>query len=252
MTPGIDHLVVGAADLDQGRRYVEDLLEVPMTPGGKHPQMGTHNCLLSLGPSSYLEVIAIDPEAPPPSRPRWFGLDHPGTAARLAEAPSLLTWVVHGVNKAELEASLRDRLGPIETMRRGDLEWQITIPDSGRPPAEGALPALIAWATGEAGTEVDHPAQRLPYRGCLLERLYIQHPEADGIVRPFTALGVTGLSAGTPTEAKVCQKLGEHGGEAPVLVAEIRTPRGLCVLSGMAADDAPASPPLSSPGLTDI
>ena len=31
-----------------------------MVPGGKHAFMGTHNCLLGLGPGFYLEVIAID------------------------------------------------------------------------------------------------------------------------------------------------------------------------------------------------
>ncbi|WP_393939598.1 VOC family protein [Piscinibacter sakaiensis] len=54
--------------------------------GGAHPHMGTHNRLLRLGDHCYLEVIAIDPAAPPPARARWFGLDRlaPDAAPRLA------------------------------------------------------------------------------------------------------------------------------------------------------------------------
>lgn len=37
--------------------------------------MGTHNLMLRLGDSSYLEIIAINPAAPAPGRPRWFALD---------------------------------------------------------------------------------------------------------------------------------------------------------------------------------
>lgn len=213
MTPGIDHLVVGAARLGQGRRYVEDLLGVAMTPGGTHPQMGTHNCLLGLGPSAYLEVIAIDPQAPPPGRPRWFGLDHPATASRLARGPGLLTWVVHGVNQVDLPPSLRDRLGPVETMRRGGLEWQITIPRDGRPPADGALPALIAWATPE------HPARGLPDRGCRLAKLHLHHPHAKRISQEFQWLGVSELSAEATHDADDSTR--------PILVADIQTPQGL-------------------------
>ena len=40
------------------------LLGVPMAGGGKHPLMGTHNRLIGLG-DLYLEVISIDPDAPP-------------------------------------------------------------------------------------------------------------------------------------------------------------------------------------------
>lgn len=213
MIPGIDHLVIGAADLDEGRQYVENLLGVPMSPGGKHSQMGTHNCLLGLGSSTYLEVIAIDPEAPSPGRPRWFGLDHPETAARLAEEPRLLTWVVHGVNTADLAPSRRDDLGPVEIMRRGKLEWRITIPVDGRPPADGALPALIEWSTP------DHPARRLPDQGCRLKGICLHQGQGEAIARVFTDLGITGLATDA-TQNKAA-------GETPCLVADIQTPRGL-------------------------
>ena len=48
----LDHLVVGAQSLDEGAGYIADLLGVPPVKGGVHPNMGTHNVLLSLGARS--------------------------------------------------------------------------------------------------------------------------------------------------------------------------------------------------------
>ena len=97
MNCDIDHLVIGAASLEQGVAWCEATLGIPPGPGGVHPFMGTHNRLLRIdGPgfaNSYLEIIAIDPAAPPPGRPRWFGLDDPAVQARLARGPQLLTAV---------------------------------------------------------------------------------------------------------------------------------------------------------------
>ena len=223
MGPGIDHLVVGAADLDTGRRQVADFLGVPLSPGGRHDHMGTHNCLPKLGPACYLEVIAIDPCAEPPDRPRWFALDRPETAARLAAGPALLTWVVHGVNTERLAPEIRPRIGSWKAMRRGDLRWRLTLGADGRLPAAGALPALIKWSSTNAG----HPARGLPDRDCHLERLHLDHPEAETIVSAFTALGVSGLKAVCPSE-KEC-----HNDFAPVIAADIRTPRGRRQLSSL-------------------
>ncbi|MFM7460122.1 MAG: VOC family protein, partial [Burkholderiales bacterium] len=67
-TPGassLDHLVVGCADLARGAAWLERFLGVTLGPVGQHALMGTHNRLLSLGPDCYLELIAIDPAAPP-------------------------------------------------------------------------------------------------------------------------------------------------------------------------------------------
>src|SRR5690606_32822306 len=83
----IDHLVVTAPSLAEGARFVREALGVEPEPGGKHPRMGTHNLLLRLGNDVYLEVIAIDPGAPAPGHPRWFGLDDAPTS------PLLATWV---------------------------------------------------------------------------------------------------------------------------------------------------------------
>lgn len=89
----LDHLVVAAARLEDGVRHVADALGIEPVPGGRHDYLNTHNALLRLGDATYLEIIAIDPEAGPPDAPRWFDLDGEATRAALAEGPRLLTWV---------------------------------------------------------------------------------------------------------------------------------------------------------------
>ena len=63
----VDHLVVLAATLDEGSRWCTRLLGVTPSPGGQHPLMGTHNRLVNISsfayPDTYLEIIALDPEA---------------------------------------------------------------------------------------------------------------------------------------------------------------------------------------------
>ena len=160
----LDHLVVAARSLEEGSAWVESALGAAPVAGGKHPLMGTHNRLLDIGRGRYLEVIAIDPEAPAPARPRWFGLDDPATRARLERGPVLLGWVER---TDDLEAALRDYPERVEVLEatRGDLAWRITVPPDGRLPCGGACATLIQWK-GSA-----HPAGRLPPSGCELIEL---------------------------------------------------------------------------------
>src|SRR5690606_31926871 len=83
----IDHRVVTAPTLEQGAAYVENAVGIVPQVGGEHPRMGTHNLVLRLGADVYLEVIAVNPKALPPDRPRWFELD--GSLRQ----PRLATWV---------------------------------------------------------------------------------------------------------------------------------------------------------------
>ncbi|PPB80319.1 glyoxalase-like protein [Albidovulum inexpectatum] len=163
----LDHLVVTARRLEEGVAWLESLLAVPLEPGGHHAAMGTHNRLLRLGNCEYLEVIAIDPHAPAPLQPRWFGLD--GRAG----PPSLTNWVVRVDDLDGALAVAPKGVGRIMDLSRGDLRWRMAVPESGHLPFDGMFPALIAWQ-GDA-----HPAGRLPDRGCRLDRLVIRHPDAD-------------------------------------------------------------------------
>lgn len=163
----LDHLVVVAETLQAGVAHVEQTLGVRASPGGKHGFMGTHNALWSLGPATYLEVIAIDPEARAPAHARWFGMDS------FAGPPRLTNWVCR---TADLDAALAagpQDLGQKMRAARGRLEWQMAVPGAGQYPFDGAFPGVISWQAG------GHPCDKLPDRGLRLEMLEIATPFAE-------------------------------------------------------------------------
>jgi len=207
-----DHLVVAARSLPEAVAWVESRLGVPMEPGGRHELMGTHNRLLSLGPGRFLEVIAIDPEAPPPGRPRWFDLDSRSMQERLAHGPALVTWVVR---TDDIEAAARATAGgkpDILALSRGSYRWRIGVPPGGALAQGGCSPTVIQWASS-------HPGEALPDVGCRMERLVLRHPEAPATLN---ALHAAGLDPGEPIEA---HRTGLG------LEARVRTPHGIVEIS---------------------
>ena len=179
---------------------VEDALGVPMQEGGRHPLMGTHNRLLSLGPDAYLEVIAVDPDAERPDRARWFGLD------RAPASPRLSYWAARVDDLDGALAAAPPGMGAPVALSRGALSWRMAIPPSGDWPFDGALPALLEWqGAGPAGALTD--------RGCRLSGLSVTHPRMGQIAALWPALGeIPSVSA--------------EIGPQPRLIATISTPDG--------------------------
>ncbi|TQF34874.1 hypothetical protein UNPF46_27215 [Bradyrhizobium sp. UNPF46] len=170
----LDHITVAANDLAEGVAYVETALGIAPPAGGAHPLMATHNHLLRLSETSFLEVIAPDPAAAP-KRPRWFAMDDPRTQAVLATSPRLLTWVVNTMDIAAALARMPQAARPAIPVTRGQLEWLISVPPDGSMPFGGAFPTVIQWPQGP------HPASRMADLGCSLLAFQIRHPEADAI-----------------------------------------------------------------------
>jgi hypothetical protein len=178
-----DHLVLAARDLDIGAAWLEDRLGVRLTGGGKHARMGTHNRLLGLGEGLYLELIAIDPEAPSPGRPRWFDLDRQQQLP--ADRPRLVHWVSRSLDIAREAAVGGEDLGEILAMERDDYRWRITVPPDGHLPGSGLVPTLIQWDVPF------HPAQTTCRSGLPADEageLSIPNPSAS--VRSLAALGL--------------------------------------------------------------
>ncbi len=163
MTYTLDHIAVACADLDVGAAWLSGKLGLPLLDGGRHAHFGTHNKLLGLADGLYLEVIAPDPDANI-SVPRWFNLDH---------APDVPAWGNWIAQAADLNA-MASLTGPPVDMERGDLRWQLTVPDDGSLPMGGGFPTLIKW-----GADTAHPATVLPDSGCRLIRWEVFHPDAD-------------------------------------------------------------------------
>jgi hypothetical protein len=200
----IDHIVITAASLEEGVDYVRRQLGVEMQKGGEHARMGTHNCLLKLGEQLYLEVIAANPAAPHPGRPRWFQLDEPDSV----RSPRLATWVARC---DDIRAVAPASLGKVEAMTRGSFEWLITVPADGRLPLLGLAPTLIEWRSSA------HPADTLKDLGCSLVGFEGSHPRPEKVGDFLKSIGFEG-------EFPVSK--GEAG-----LVARLLTPAGAKRLS---------------------
>lgn len=221
MTPtsNIDHLVVAADTLEQGVQWCEATLGVTPGPGGQHPLMGTHNRLLRIStesfPRAYLEIIAIDPAAPPPGRRRWFDLDDVVVKQKVRQQPRLVHFVARisdaqsalqglqqiGIDRGELLAAQR-------STANGLLSWRITVRPDGQRLFYGGLPTLIEW-------DSTHPADTLPDAGVALQSLHVSYPRPADLDGAYAAIGLEGVA--------VAQGM-------PNLAATLATPKGLVTL----------------------
>lgn len=161
----LDHLAVAAATLKEGRAFVEEALGIEMQKGGQHPRYGTHNLLIGLEDGLYLEVISVDPQADMPPDPRWFRLDE------FEGEPCLHNWICRTEDLSGDLAALPEGAGRPVALTRGDLRWQMAVPEDGRLPYDEMCPAVIRW-------QGRHPAASLKQSGARLLRLRVQHPEA--------------------------------------------------------------------------
>jgi hypothetical protein len=198
----LDHLVIAAPTLESGTAWLEELLGVSLQAGGQHAFMGTHNRLLRLG-NVYLEVIAIDPDAPAPNRPRWFGLD-----TFHLEGPRLIHWVARTDDLKSMAAMSLEPLGVVTDAARGDLRWRITIPDDGHLPLGGIMPTLIEWQGA-------HPVSKLVESPCELVSLSGLHPQPERVKAALESIGA---------------RLTVTEGAIPALTAVISSPNGLVTL----------------------
>ncbi|WP_386630507.1 VOC family protein [Sulfitobacter geojensis] len=201
----LDHIAVAAASLEEGIAYVQSALGVQVPPGGSHPTMGTHNHLMALGPNLFLEVIAVDRNAPKPERPRWFALDH------FSGAPKVGTWVLSSDDIAATLSMFPSFVGPAIPITRGNLSWLISVPEDGSMPMDGTFPTLIEWPNGS-------PAGMMDDLGCRLRKLNVYHPDAADI---------NDALSGMFTDDRVLILPDANS----KIIAEIETPNGIRILS---------------------
>jgi len=219
MITNMDHLVIAAADLDQGISYIKKHLGVDIPFGGVHEQMGTHNHLMKIGDHEFLEVIAVNPRGKNPERPRWFGFDDPYIRRQINRKPLFLTWVINTDHIHECIDRSEISFGRPELISRGNLNWYFALPSDGRLIAGGILPYVIQWQT------THHPAKDMFDGGCRLKKLSIFHPNPSWLSRVLAALKSESLVEINPLPA----------GNTPYLEAVFDTPIGekkLVSLSG--------------------
>jgi Glyoxalase-like domain len=206
MTAAIDHLVYSVPDLHAAIDEIAQLTGVRAEYGGRHPGLGTHNALLSLGRRTYLEIIAPDPSQRP-AQPRPFGIDdRPACGLRgWAAAPDDLDTAVQaslasGFDYGTVVGGQRD------TADGQRLTWRMTT--SPADEQDGVVPFLIDW------TDSPHPAQGAP-SGVTLTEFRLATPDPE---RLATRLRVLGLD------------LAIDMADQPGLRAVLTTPRGETIL----------------------
>lgn len=197
----IDHLVYAAPDLQAAVADVAERFGVRARIGGRHVGRGTRNALLALGPQTYLEIIAPDPEQPEPAVPRPFGLDS-------ADRGRLVRWAVacddidaavagargHGYDPGDVVDG--HRAEPAGTV----LRWRMTSGEM----ADGLAPFLISWG------DTEHPARSAP-RGLTLEAFRIEHPDPPSLLAALTALGANAEIKPAAAAALVARLSGPNG-----------------------------------------
>jgi hypothetical protein len=208
VTATLDHLVWGVPHLGKGIAEFEGRTGVNPVEGGSHPEFGTHNALASLGPDSYLELLALDPEhtAPP------VGL---GTLVETMHRPALVTFAAR-VDFADALAGRARSAGLTAEVITGSrdmphgetLEWRNVVLGNHR--FAESMPFFIEWGHGTT-----HPAESSP-PGCTLASLEVRHPDADALRDLFAALGLS---------------VAVHAASRPGIVAALDTPNGTVVLT---------------------
>ncbi|HEC10999.1 MAG TPA: VOC family protein [Acidimicrobiales bacterium] len=178
----IDHLVWAVDDLDGACGRIEEEWGVRPVFGGRHEGRGTHNALLSLGGTTYLEVIAPDPGQEDPDFPRPFGLGLdlplPVLASFAVTTPDLVRRVgelrTQGYDPGEPLAMSRTRPDGVR------LDWTLTFPPEPEISPRGELiagvPFLIDWGSTPS------PALSAP-RGCSLVSLAVHRSNSAEALR---------------------------------------------------------------------
>jgi hypothetical protein len=213
LTAAVDHLVLGAPDLDGAVAWLEKTAQVRAVAGGSHPGVGTRNALARLGPRQYLEIVAPDPAQSAYN----FHID-----VRKLQQPRLVAWAAISRDLAALAERARGAghklFGPSpggRTLTNGKkLAWRTLgiISPNGQPAGESEVapvPFFIEWPP-----DSPHPADDAP-TGCEMLQFAIEHPQPETLQSILRTLGLAPAV---------------NGGKRVNLIATLKTPKGTITL----------------------
>ena len=142
----LDHVVIAANNLDEGTSYVENKLNVKLSNIGYHRDMGTHNRVVKISKSVYLEVISIDPNCGHLNSKRWFNLDSLKLQSQLRKSPQVIGYVIENV-----DIKILKYYEPFFKASRGEYKWKFAMPGTNasiladQTHLNGIIPSLINW-----------------------------------------------------------------------------------------------------------
>lgn len=181
----LDHLTVIAPTLAEGVSHVRASLDLDVPFGQSHDYMGTHNHLLQLGDSVYLEIVALDPAGRSPGRRRWFGLDDQKSLRAAWDAGRRLRGWVARTNGIDVILAGREAVfGRKVALPVLNPTFDFSIPDDGSLPLDGALPSIIdrRGKPRSMATIAD--------LGARLRSFVLGHPEPETVVRLYRELAI--------------------------------------------------------------
>lgn len=181
----LDHLIVIAPSLADGVSHVRACLGVAAPFGWRHDFMGTHNHLLQLGDSVYLEIVALDPEAEDPGRRRWFGLDdQEKVGADWRAGRRLRGWVARTDVIDAVIAARPSIFGEKTALPTGDPYFDFAIPRDGSLPLDGAAPSVID-RRGKPRSMAS-----IADLGARLRSFTVEYPDPDALKALYRALAI--------------------------------------------------------------
>jgi hypothetical protein len=177
-----DHMTVIAPTLDEGIEYVRACLGIELINGTIHTDMGTHNRRVKLGVDCYLEVIAVNPDAPSPNGPRWFGLDQAeAVRSNWSNGSRLKAWVAR-TNDIEKVLLFHSQL--LGSKKWLDDHFYFSVLPDGDLPMGGGLPCVID--VGDSSPT----AAGLADQGVRLREFILEYPKPSELIRLYDRMEI--------------------------------------------------------------
>ena len=181
----LDHLVVIAPTLGEGVAHVRSCTDLDVPFGQRHRYMGSHNHLLQLGDSVYLEIVALDPDGDRPHRARWFGLDDAEAVKADWDAGRRLRAWVARTDAIDLVLARREHvLGRTISLPWTEPQFEFALTDDGALPLNGAAPCVIDRRGRPRSMAT------MPDLGARLLSFSLAHPDPAAVAALYRELAV--------------------------------------------------------------
>lgn len=179
----IDHIVYAVANLQRSIESFQEATGLKVFAGGEHPDWGTHNALVRIGETTYLEFLAKKKSSQPVHAKTWMGID-------LLQGDKITRWALAS-KTVELEAKFLKKynealstivIGSRATEDGKMLNWLMTtvLPTPEVEPA----PFLIDWKKSA------HPTEALPL-DCQIKSFTIEHAESEVLKKLLEKLSMS-------------------------------------------------------------
>ena len=175
----LDHIVLAANTLEEGTSYIENKLRIKLSNIGYHKDMGTHNRVVKISKSVYLEVISIDPDCEQIISKRWFNLDSSILQSQLRKSPRVVGYVIENKTKKILKY-----YEPFFKAFRDKYKWNFAMLNNNsdilgdQSHHNGVIPSLINW-------ESEKPINKMQDNHLNLKNLEILLTENQLIYKNF-------------------------------------------------------------------